>query len=106
LKILQDASQTQQPGATTDFTIFAPSNDAMGRLMRRNEDPNLLWRYHFVPGRYDDLKIYNMAQEKYMQANPRMMATVRPQNNLATLAAPFQVDMQFSRTSFFDSIHF
>jgi hypothetical protein len=63
----------------------------MARLNRRNEDPNLLWRYHIVPGRYDDQAIYNMAQEKITQANPRIMANVRPQNNLPTLAKPFQV---------------
>jgi hypothetical protein len=89
LKLFQDASQ--QPGGPTDFTIFAPSNDAMTRLNQRNEDPSLLWRYHIVPGRFDDIKIYNMAQEKYAQANPRLMANVRPQNNLPTLATPFQV---------------
>lgn len=92
IKIFQDAiAQAQQQGASTDFTIFAPSNDAMARLLQRNEDLELLWRYHIVPGRYDDVTIYNMAQEKYAQANPRLMANVRPQNNLPTLAQPFQV---------------
>ena len=76
---------------TGEFTIFAPSNDAMIRLSQRNEDPNLLWKYHIVPGRYDDQKLYNMAQEKLNQASPRQMASVRAQNNLPTLALPFQV---------------
>ena len=64
-------------------------------LNRRNEDFNLLWRYHIVPGRFDDLAIYNLAQDKYTQANPRIMAITRPQNNLATLAKPFQVYRKF-----------
>jgi hypothetical protein len=67
----------------------------MARLNRRNEDFNLLWRYHIVPGRFDDLAIYNLAQDKYAQANPRIMATTRPQNNLVTLAKPFQVYRKF-----------
>lgn len=92
IKIFQDAiAQSQQQGSSSDFTIFAPSNEAMANLLRRNEDPEFLWRYHIVPGRYDDVTIYNMAQEKYTQANPRLMSNVRPQNNLPTLAAPFQV---------------
>ena len=103
IKIFQDAIiQSQQQGSAADFTIFAPSNDAMARLLTRNEDPEILWRYHIVPGRYDDVTIYNMAQEKFTQANPRMMANVRPQNNLPTLAAPFQVgmNMKFNGISF------
>ena len=90
--LLQDAFASQQlPGMVGDFTIFAPNNDAMARLNRRNEDPSLLWKYHIVPGRYDDQTIYNMAQEKFNQANPRQMSNVRPQNNLPTVASPFQV---------------
>ncbi|UJR14861.1 hypothetical protein I4U23_001846 [Adineta vaga] len=89
--LLQDVYQSQQPLITGDFTIFAPNNDAMSRLNRRNEDPNLLWKYHIVPGRYDDQALYNMAQDKINQANPRQMTDVRPQNNLLTLASPFQV---------------
>lgn len=80
-----------------DFTIFAPNNDAMARLNRRNEDPNLLWKYHIVPGRYDDQTIYNMAQEKFNQANPRQMSSARPQNNLPTVASPFQVGQRKRR---------
>ena len=64
----------------------------MSRLSQRNEDPNLLWKYHIVPGRFDDLALYKVAQEKYTLANPRQMANDRPQNNLNTLAPPFQVD--------------
>jgi hypothetical protein len=63
----------------------------MALLSRRNEDPNLLWRYHLVPGRYDDQTLFNMAQDKFNQANPRQMADVRPQNNIPTMALPFQV---------------
>jgi hypothetical protein len=63
----------------------------MARLNRRNEDPGLLWKYHIAPGRFDDQAIYNMAQEKFNQASPRQMANDRPQNNLPTLALPFQV---------------
>lgn len=63
----------------------------MTRINRRNEDPNLLWKYHIVPGRLDDQAIYNMAQEKFNQAHPKQMTDVRPQNNLPTLALPFQV---------------
>jgi hypothetical protein len=75
----------------------------MARLNRRNEDPNLLWRYHIVPGRFDDQAIYNMAQDKYTQANPRIMAYARPQNNLPTLAKPFQVCRKFERRIFYSS---
>jgi hypothetical protein len=63
----------------------------MQRINRRNEDPNLLLKYHIVPGRYDDQALFNMAQEKFNQANPRQMTNSRPQNNLPTLALPFQV---------------
>jgi uncharacterized surface protein with fasciclin (FAS1) repeats len=83
-----DVSESQQAGT---FTIFAPSNDAMTRLNQKNEDPNLLWKYHIVSGRYDDQAIYNMAQDKFNQANPRQMANERPQNNIPTMAIPFQV---------------
>jgi uncharacterized surface protein with fasciclin (FAS1) repeats len=86
-----DASQAQQPGAVGDFTIFAPNNDAMALINQRNEDPNLLWKYHIVPGRYDDQTIYNIAQDKFNQASPRQMTNNRPQNNLPTMALPFQV---------------
>ncbi|CAF0817027.1 unnamed protein product [Adineta steineri] len=89
--LLQDAYQSAQPLVTGDFTIFAPNNDAMTRINRRNEDPTLLWKYHIVPGRFDDQTIYNMAQDKFNQANPRQMADNRPQNNLPTMALPFQV---------------
>ncbi|CAF1590334.1 unnamed protein product, partial [Adineta ricciae] len=89
--LLQDIYQSQQPMITGEFTIFAPSNDAMARINRRNEDPNLLWKYHIVPGRYDDQALYNLAQEKFNQASPRQMTDARPQNSLLTLAAPFQV---------------
>ncbi len=92
---------SQQQGITGDFTIFAPSNDAMALLNRRNEDPNLLWKYHIVPGRYDDQAIYNMAVEKFNQAHPRQMANVRPQNTIPTLALPFRVGHQGSHSKFF-----
>jgi hypothetical protein len=58
---------------------------------QRNEDPNLLWKYHIVPGRYDDQAIYSIAQDKFNQASPRQMTGDRPQNNLPTMALPFQV---------------
>jgi uncharacterized surface protein with fasciclin (FAS1) repeats len=89
--LLQGLYTSQQQGLTGDFTIFAPNNDAMARLNRRNEDPSLLWKYHIVPGRYDDQTIYNMAQEKLGQANPSQSGSIRPQNNLPTIASPFQV---------------
>ena len=76
---------------TGEFTIFAPNNDAMSRINRRNEDPNLLWKYHIVPGLYNDQALYNLAQEKFNQASPRQMTNARPQNSLLTLAAPLQV---------------
>ena len=63
----------------------------MTRLNRRNEDPNLLWKYHIVPGRFDDQRLFNIAQEKFNQVNPRQMTGTRPQNNIPTLALPFQV---------------
>jgi len=73
------------------LTIFAPSNDAMTLLNRKYEDPNLLLKYHIVRGRYDDQAIYNMARDKFNQAHPRQLGNARPQNNLPTLALPFQV---------------
>ena len=63
----------------------------MTRLNRRNEDPNLLWKYHIVPGRYDAQMLINMAQEKFSQVNPRQTFGIRAQNNLQTTALPFQV---------------
>lgn len=81
----------QPAGGLSEFTLFAPTNEAMERFNRKNEDPNLLWKYHLVPGRYDEQMIFNMAQEKLAQANPRQMSGVRPQNNLPTVAVPFQV---------------
>jgi len=93
-----DTSESQQVGT---FTIFAPSNDAMARLNQRYEDPNLLWKYHIVPGRYDDQTIYNMAQDKFNQANPRQMGNDRPQNNLATMAIPFQVTNKLLNKNFY-----
>ncbi|CAF4797579.1 unnamed protein product [Rotaria sp. Silwood1] len=89
--LLQDIYPSQQPSTIGDFTIFAPNNDAMTRINRRNEDPNLLWKYHIVPGRYDDQTIFNMAQEKFNQIHPSQINNVRPQNNLPTMALPFQV---------------
>ncbi|CAF1492495.1 unnamed protein product, partial [Adineta steineri] len=89
--VLQGLYPQQQPGGMNDFTIFAPNNDAMINLNRKNEDLNLLWKYHIVSGRYDEQILFNMAQEKYNQANPRQMIGIRPQNNLPTIALPFQV---------------
>lgn len=63
----------------------------MTRINRRNEDPNILWKYHIISGRYDDQTLFNMAAEKLNQANPRQMTSIRPQNNLPTMALPFQV---------------
>ncbi|CAF4686800.1 unnamed protein product, partial [Rotaria magnacalcarata] len=54
----------------------------MSHLSAKIEDPNLLWKYHIVPGRYDDQTLYNMAQTKLNQANPRQMIDLRAQNNL------------------------
>lgn len=88
---LQNMYPQQQPGGMNDFTIFAPTNEAMARLTRKNEDLNLLWKYHIVSGRYDEQMLFNMAQEKFGQVDPRQMANIRPQNNLATTAIPFQV---------------
>ncbi|CAF1122677.1 unnamed protein product [Rotaria sordida] len=88
--LLQDAYQSSQPNNIGEFTIFAPNNDAMTRINRRNEDPNFLWKYHIVPGRYDDQRIFNMAQEKFSQVHPSQMTNVRAQNNLPTMALPFQ----------------
>jgi uncharacterized surface protein with fasciclin (FAS1) repeats len=89
--LLQGVYPQQQAGGINDFTIFAPNNEAMERLMRKNEDPSLLWKYHIVPGRYDDQILYNMAQEKFNQVNPKQMIRIRVQNNLPTIALPFQV---------------
>jgi hypothetical protein len=85
------------------LTIFAPSNDAMTLLNRKYEDPNLLLRYHIVPGRYDDQAIYNMARDKFNQAHPRQLGNARPQNNLPTLALPFQV-IKKTKILYFDFI--
>ena len=81
----------QQPGGMNDFTIFAPTNEAMARLTRKNEDLNLLWKYHIVSGRYDEQMLFSIAQEKFSQADPRQMPGMKPQNNLPTTAIPFQV---------------
>ncbi len=48
-------------------------------------------KYHIVPGRYDEQILSNMAIEKYNQVHPKQMGNVRPQNNLPTIAVPFQV---------------
>ena len=63
----------------------------MARLSRRSEDPTLLWKYHIVPGVYTDQAIYNIAQERFSQSTPQQMTGARPQNNLPTMALPFQV---------------
>lgn len=97
--LLQGMFPQQQPGGMNDFTIFAPTNEAMSRLTRKNEDLNLLWKYHIVSGRYDEQMLYNMAQEKLSQANPRQMTGIRPQNYLPTTAIPFQVRQELYRTS-------
>ncbi|CAF2156365.1 unnamed protein product, partial [Rotaria magnacalcarata] len=89
--LLQNIYPQQQLGGINDFTIFAPNNEAMSHLSAKIEDPNLLWKYHIVPGRYDDQTLYNMAQTKLNQANPRQMIDLRAQNNLPTIALPFQV---------------
>ncbi len=89
--LLQGIYPQQLAGGINDFTIFAPTNEAMTRLTRKNEDLNLLWKYHIVSGRYDEQILSNMAQEKFNQANPRQMSNIRPQNNLPTIAIPFQV---------------
>lgn len=89
--LLQGIFPQQQPGGMNDFTIFAPNNDAMIEINRRNEDLNLLLKYHIVSGRYDEQMLQNMAQEKYNQANPQQATDVRPQNHLPTVALPFQV---------------
>ncbi|CAF4181530.1 unnamed protein product [Rotaria sp. Silwood2] len=89
--LLQGVYPQQQSGGMNDFTIFAPNNDAMMHLNRKNEDPNLLWKYHIAPGRYDEQILYNMAQTKFDQANPRQTVGIRAQNNLPTIALPFQV---------------
>jgi uncharacterized surface protein with fasciclin (FAS1) repeats len=89
--LLQGLYPQQQAGGINDFTIFAPNNEAMTRLSRKNEDLNLLWKYHIVSGRYDEQILSNMAQEKFNQVNPRQMMGFRVQNNLPTIAIPFQV---------------
>jgi uncharacterized surface protein with fasciclin (FAS1) repeats len=89
--ILQGIYPQQQAGGMNDFTIFAPNNEAMTRLIRKNEDPNLLLKYHIVSGRYDEQMLFKMAQEIFNQASPRQMIGIRPQNNLPTIALPFQV---------------
>lgn len=89
--LLQGAYAQPATGAMSEFTIFAPNNEAMERFIRKNEDPSLLWRYHLVSGRYDEQMIFNMAQEKFSQVNPRQISGIRPQNNLPTVALPFQV---------------
>ncbi|CAF3466569.1 unnamed protein product [Rotaria socialis] len=89
--LLQNIYPQQQLGGMNDFTIFAPNNEAMSHLSGKIEDPNLLWKYHIVPGRYDDQTLYNMAQTKLNEANPRQMIDLRAQNNLPTIALPFQV---------------
>ncbi len=95
--LLQNIYPQQATGGINDFTIFAPNNDAMMELTRKNEDLNLLWKYHIVSGRYDGQMLFNMAQEKFNQANPRQMSGIRPQNNLPTIALPFQVWRHLSR---------
>jgi uncharacterized surface protein with fasciclin (FAS1) repeats len=94
--LLQGMYPQQQGGGMNDFTIFAPNNDAMMNLNRKNEDPNLLLKYHIVSGRYDEQVLFNMAQEKYSQANPKQTSGIRPQNNLPTTALPFQVEKQLT----------
>jgi hypothetical protein len=89
--LLQGLFPQQPAGGINDFTIFAPNNEAMTRLTRKTEDLNLLWKYHIVSGRYDEQTLANMAQEKYTLANPRQTSGIRPQNNLPTIALPFQV---------------
>ena len=89
--LLQGIYNGQQTGIQGDFTIFAPNNDAMARLNRRNEDPAILWKYHIVPGVYTDQVIYNLAQERFSQTTPQQATGARPQNNLGTMALPFQV---------------
>lgn len=89
--LLQGLFPQQQAGGQNDFTIFAPNNEAMTRLTRKHEDLNLLWKYHIVSGRYDEQVLSNMAKEKFNQAYPRQMTEIRPQNNLPTIAVPFQV---------------
>ena len=89
--LLQGIFLQQIAGGMNDFTIFAPTNEAMTRLTRNSEDLNLLMKYHIVPGRYDEQVLSNMAMEKYNQVNPKQFVNVRPQNNLPTVAVPFQV---------------
>ncbi|CAF0877364.1 unnamed protein product [Adineta ricciae] len=89
--LLQGLFPQQTSGGVNDFTIFAPNNDAMINLNRKNEDLSVLWKYHIVPGRYDEQMLFSMAQEKYNQASPQQMLGIRVQNNLPTVALPFQV---------------
>lgn len=89
--LLQGVFPQQPQGGVNDFTIFAPTNEAMASLTGRNEDWNLLWKYHIVPGRYDEQILINLAQEKLSLANPKQPSAIRPQNNLPTVALPFQV---------------
>ncbi|CAF0830929.1 unnamed protein product [Didymodactylos carnosus] len=74
-----------------DLTIFAPTNDAMSRLGIKSEDPNILWKYHIVAGRYSDQTLFNMATEKFNQGTSKQLSDQRLQNNLPTMALPFQV---------------
>lgn len=89
--LLQGLFPQQPTGGMNEFTIFAPNNEAMTRLTRKNEDLNLLCKYHIVSGRYDEQMLANMAQEKFNQGNPMQMMGIRPQNTLPTIALPFQV---------------
>jgi uncharacterized surface protein with fasciclin (FAS1) repeats len=89
--LLQGIYSQQQAIGMNDWTIFAPNNEAMARLRGKNEDLNLLWKYHIVPGRYDEQTLYTMSQEKLSQVNPRQMLDTRAQNILPTIASPFQV---------------
>ena len=89
--ILQGIYPQQHVGVFNDFTIFAPNNDAMTLLTRKNQNLNLLWKYHIVSGRYDDQMLYNMAQRKFNLASQRQMIGIPLQNNLPTIALPFQV---------------
>lgn len=92
--LLQGIYPQQQAAGMNDFTIFAPNNEAMAWFNRKNEDPNLLWKYHVVPGRYDEQMLFGLAQEKFSQATPRQMSSMRVQNSLPTIAIPFQVGVR------------
>ena len=52
--LLQSMYPQQKMDGSNEFTIFAPNNDAMALITRKNEDINLLLKYHIVPGRYDE----------------------------------------------------